>query len=143
MCQTKDEPIKDWVKLAVNRAKATGTRAIFWLDKRRAHDASLIDKVNLYLQDHDLSGVDISIMKVRNTSCWHIVCDSYLITYTATTQMLFLRSLLMPFAKLWNAALKERIQFQSPAMYCVITSLICSPSWNLGHQQKCSPLFPC
>lgn len=66
MCQTKDEPIKDWVKLAVNRAKATGTRAIFWLDKRRAHDASLIDKVNLYLQDHDLSGVDISIMKVRH-----------------------------------------------------------------------------
>lgn len=63
MCQTKDEPIKDWVKLAVNRAKATGTRAIFWLDKRRAHDASLIDKVNLYLKNHDLSGVDISIMK--------------------------------------------------------------------------------
>jgi isocitrate dehydrogenase len=64
MCQTKDEPIKDWVKLAVSRAKATGTRAIFWLDKRRAHDASLIDKVNLYLKDHDLTGVDISIMKV-------------------------------------------------------------------------------
>mmetsp|Transcript_5746 Transcript_5746/g.12213 ORF Transcript_5746/g.12213 Transcript_5746/m.12213 type:complete len:848 (+) Transcript_5746:116-2659(+) len=63
MCQTKDEPIKDWVKLAVNRAKATGTRTIFWLDKRRAHDASLIDKVNTYLKDHDLSGVDISIMK--------------------------------------------------------------------------------
>ncbi|KAL3772749.1 hypothetical protein ACHAWO_004111 [Cyclotella atomus] len=63
MCQTKDEPIKDWVKLAVNRAKATGDRAIFWLDKRRAHDASLIEKVNLYLQDHDLSGTDISIMK--------------------------------------------------------------------------------
>lgn len=66
MCQTKDAPIKDWVKLAVNRAKATGTRTIFWLDKRRAHDASLIDKVNLYLKDHDLSGVDISVMKVRN-----------------------------------------------------------------------------
>lgn len=46
MCQTKDAPIKDWVRLAVDRAKATGTRAIFWLDKRRAHDASLIDKVN-------------------------------------------------------------------------------------------------
>eukprot|EP00986_Skeletonema_menzelii_P002972 scaffold862_cov142-Skeletonema_menzelii.AAC.3 len=61
--ETKDEPIKDWVKLAVNRAKASGTRAIFWLDKRRAHDASLIDKVNTYLKDHDLSGVDISIMK--------------------------------------------------------------------------------
>ena len=68
MCQTKDEPIKDWVKLAVNRAKATGTRTIFWLDKRRAHDASLIDKVNTYLKDHDLSGVDISIMKVRNAA---------------------------------------------------------------------------
>lgn len=63
MCQTKDEPIKDWVRLAVERAKATGNRTIFWLDKRRAHDASLIKKVNLYLQDHDLSGVDISIMK--------------------------------------------------------------------------------
>eukprot|EP00956_Cyclotella_meneghiniana_P031322 scaffold81925_cov76-Cyclotella_meneghiniana.AAC.2 len=63
MCQTKDLPIKDWVKLAVNRAKATGDRAIFWLDKRRAHDASLIEKVNLYLKDHDLSGTDISIMK--------------------------------------------------------------------------------
>lgn len=63
MCQTKDEPIKDWVKLAVNRAKATGSRAIFWLDKRRAHDASLIEKVNYYLKDHDLSGTDISIMK--------------------------------------------------------------------------------
>ena len=63
MCQTNDEPIKDWVKLAVNRAKATGDRAIFWLDKRRAHDASLIEKVNLYLKDHDLSGTDISIMK--------------------------------------------------------------------------------
>lgn len=63
MCQTKDAPIKDWVKLAVNRAKATGSRAIFWLDKQRAHDKSLIEKVNLYLQDHDLSGLDISIMK--------------------------------------------------------------------------------
>jgi len=75
MCQTKDEPIKDWVKLAVNRAKATGTRTIFWLDKRRAHDASLIDKVNTYLKDHDLSGVDISIMKVRN-ACYLLVVFS-------------------------------------------------------------------
>lgn len=63
MAQTKDAPIKDWVRLAVERAKATGSRAIFWLDKRRAHDASLIDKVNEYLKDYDLSGVDISIMK--------------------------------------------------------------------------------
>jgi len=63
MCQTKDAPIRDWVRLAVSRAKDADTRAIFWLDKRRAHDASLIEKVNEYLQDHDLSGVDISIMK--------------------------------------------------------------------------------
>jgi len=63
MCQTKDEPIKDWVTLAVNRAKATKARTIFWLDKQRAHDKSLIDKVNMYLHDHDLSGLDISIMK--------------------------------------------------------------------------------
>mmetsp|Transcript_21996 Transcript_21996/g.50160 ORF Transcript_21996/g.50160 Transcript_21996/m.50160 type:complete len:810 (-) Transcript_21996:134-2563(-) len=63
MCQTKDEPIRDWVRLAVQRAKATGARTIFWLDKRRAHDASLIEKVNLYLKDHDTAGADISIMK--------------------------------------------------------------------------------
>ena len=63
MCQTKDVAIKDWVKLAVSRAKATGNRAIFWLDSRRAHDATLINKVNTYLQDYDLSGLDISIMK--------------------------------------------------------------------------------
>jgi isocitrate dehydrogenase len=63
MCQTKDNSIKDWVKLAVSRARATGDRAIFWLDKNRAHDAQLIDKVNTYLKDYDLDGVDISIMR--------------------------------------------------------------------------------
>lgn len=63
MCQTKDEPIRDWVKLAVTRARDSGSRAIFWLDKNRAHDRTLIDKVELYLKDHDLSGLDISIMK--------------------------------------------------------------------------------
>mmetsp|Transcript_41997 Transcript_41997/g.50396 ORF Transcript_41997/g.50396 Transcript_41997/m.50396 type:complete len:502 (+) Transcript_41997:1015-2520(+) len=63
MCQTKDAPIKDWVRLAVSRAKATGDRAIFWLDRNRAHDAQLIKKVDTYLQDHDLSGLDISILK--------------------------------------------------------------------------------
>ena len=63
MCQTKDEPIKDWVRLAVERGKATNDRVIFWLDKNRAHDRSLIKKVNTYLSDHDLSGLDISIMK--------------------------------------------------------------------------------
>lgn len=63
MCQTKDEPIRDWVKLAVNRARATGSRAIFWLDQAREHDANLIVSVNHYLKEHDLTGLDISIMK--------------------------------------------------------------------------------
>ena len=62
MCQVKDDPIKDWVKLAVNRAKATKDPAIFWLDKNRAHDAEVINKVNLYLKDHDTNGLDIQIM---------------------------------------------------------------------------------
>jgi len=63
MCQSKPEPIRDWVKLAVNRARATGSRAIFWLDPARAHDANLIVSVNHYLKEHDLSGLDIGIMK--------------------------------------------------------------------------------
>ncbi|HEY8399950.1 MAG TPA: NADP-dependent isocitrate dehydrogenase, partial [Cytophagaceae bacterium] len=62
MCQTKDLPIQDWVKLAVTRAKITSTPAIFWLDKNRAHDASLIKKVEKYLKNHDTTGLDIRIM---------------------------------------------------------------------------------
>jgi isocitrate dehydrogenase len=62
MCQVKDAPIKDWVKLAVNRAKATGAPAVFWLDKTRAHDAQLLTKVERYLKDHDTKGLDIRIM---------------------------------------------------------------------------------
>ncbi|WP_424963286.1 NADP-dependent isocitrate dehydrogenase [Ekhidna sp.] len=62
MCQVKDAPIQDWVKLAVNRAKATGSPAVFWLDKDRAHDAELIKKVETYLKDHDTSGLEIHIM---------------------------------------------------------------------------------
>ena len=62
MCQTRDLPIRDWVKLAVNRARATGQPAIFWLDKNRAHDANLIHKVETYLKDHDTSGLVIEIM---------------------------------------------------------------------------------
>ncbi|RXG15543.1 isocitrate dehydrogenase [Leeuwenhoekiella aestuarii] len=62
MCQTKDQPVQDWVKLAVNRARATSLPTIFWLDKDRAHDAELIKKVNLYLKDHDTEGLDIQIM---------------------------------------------------------------------------------
>jgi len=62
MCQTKDLPIQDWVKLAVNRARLTGQPAVFWLDKNRAHDANLIAKVEGYLKDHDTSGLEIKIM---------------------------------------------------------------------------------
>ncbi len=62
MCQTRDLPIKDWVKLAVNRARLTGNMAIFWLDENRAHDAMLIAKVNEYLKDHDTSGLEIEIL---------------------------------------------------------------------------------
>ena len=61
-CQVKDAPIQDWVKLAVNRAKATGAPAVFWLNKDRAHDAELIKKVNQYLSNHDTKGLDIRIM---------------------------------------------------------------------------------
>jgi isocitrate dehydrogenase len=61
-CQTKDLPIKDWVKLAVTRARNTGSAAIFWLDEKRAHDRNLIEKVELYLQDHDTDGLEIKIM---------------------------------------------------------------------------------
>ena len=61
-CQTKDAPIQDWVKLAVNRARATGSPAIFWLDEDRAHDAQLIEKVGAYLGDHDIEGLDLRIL---------------------------------------------------------------------------------
>ena len=62
MCQAKDLPIQDWVKLAVKRARKTGDSAVFWLDKNRPHEAQLIIKVNKYLQDHDTDGLDILIM---------------------------------------------------------------------------------
>ncbi|UQI29223.1 NADP-dependent isocitrate dehydrogenase [Pseudomonas bijieensis] len=62
MCQTKDAPIQDWVKLAVNRARASSTPAIFWLDPMRAHDGVVIEKVQAYLKNHDTAGLDIRIM---------------------------------------------------------------------------------
>jgi isocitrate dehydrogenase len=66
MSQTKDAPIQDWVKLAVNRARLSDTPAIFWLDKNRAHDAQIIKKVEKYLADHDTTGLDIRIMDVKD-----------------------------------------------------------------------------
>ena len=67
-CQVKDAPIRDWVKLAVTRARITGAPAVFWLDKNRAHDAQLIVKVTRYLKDHDTNGLDIRIMSVAEAA---------------------------------------------------------------------------
>jgi isocitrate dehydrogenase len=67
-CQVKDAPIRDWVKLAVTRARITGAPAVFWLDQKRAHDAQLIEKVTRYLRDHDTSGLDIRIMSVAEAA---------------------------------------------------------------------------
>lgn len=64
LCRVKDGPIRDWVKLAVNRAKASSAPIVFWLDSNRAHDANLIEKVNQYLPEHDLTGVDYHILAV-------------------------------------------------------------------------------
>jgi len=62
MCQVKDAPIQDWIKLAVNRARATGNPTVFWMDENRAHDAEMIKKVNQYLSTHDISGLEMPIM---------------------------------------------------------------------------------
>jgi len=67
-CRVKDAPIKDWVKLAVTRARATGSPAVFWLDSDRAHHQEIRKKVDLYLQDHDTSGLDIRIMSVADAA---------------------------------------------------------------------------
>ncbi|MCU1753189.1 NADP-dependent isocitrate dehydrogenase [Pseudomonas sp. 6D_7.1_Bac1] len=73
MCQTKDAPIQDWVKLAVNRARASATPAIFWLDPMRAHDGVVIEKVQAYLKDHDTSGLDIRIMSPVDAMAFTLV----------------------------------------------------------------------
>ena len=67
-CQVKDEPIRDWVRLAVDRARATGSPAVFWLDDTRAHDAQLITKVRQYLGDHDTDGLQIEIMSPEDAT---------------------------------------------------------------------------
>ncbi|QMU71107.1 NADP-dependent isocitrate dehydrogenase [Streptacidiphilus sp. P02-A3a] len=72
MCQTKDVPIRDWVKLAVNRARATGSPAVFWLDESRAHDAQLITKVNAYLPEHDTEGLDIRILTPEQATAFSL-----------------------------------------------------------------------
>ncbi|HRI98555.1 MAG TPA: NADP-dependent isocitrate dehydrogenase, partial [Nocardioides sp.] len=71
-CQTKDEPIRDWVKLAVTRARASGAPAVFWLDESRAHDANLIAKVRAYLPDHDTDGLTIEIMSPADATAYSL-----------------------------------------------------------------------
>jgi len=72
MCQAKDAPIQDWVKLAVKRAKATGEPTIFWLDNKRAHDIEIIKKVNTYLKEYDTSGLDIQIMNPLDATSYSL-----------------------------------------------------------------------
>ncbi|MFI6445872.1 NADP-dependent isocitrate dehydrogenase [Kitasatospora sp. NPDC050543] len=72
MCQTKDVPVRDWVKLAVNRARATGSPAVFWLDEGRAHDANLIAKVKAYLPEHDTDGLQIEIMSPEQATAFSL-----------------------------------------------------------------------
>lgn len=72
MCTVKDAPVQDWVKLAVKRAKATGNPAVFWLDSQRAHDAQLIEKVNLYLKNYDISGQDIQILSPEKATLFSL-----------------------------------------------------------------------
>jgi isocitrate dehydrogenase len=72
MCQTKDIPVRDWVKLAVTRARATGAPAVFWLDEGRAHDANVIAKVAVYLQDHDTDGLQIEIMPPEEATAYSL-----------------------------------------------------------------------
>ncbi|MBU2881246.1 NADP-dependent isocitrate dehydrogenase [Psychrosphaera sp. B3R10] len=68
MCQVKDAPIQDWVKLAVNRSRLSGMPAVFWLNEARAHDAQIINKVNLYLKDHDTDGLDLRILSPEDAT---------------------------------------------------------------------------
>jgi len=89
MCQTKDEPIRDWVRLAVSRARATGSKAIFWLDSARAHDANLIGKIERYLPDHDTEGLEIEILSTvdaMNETCQR--CKGGLDTISVTGNVL-------------------------------------------------------
>ena len=89
MCQTKDAPIRDWVRLAVSRAKATGNMAIFWLNENRAHDAALIAKINQYLPEHDTDGLEITILspvEATKISCQR--CKDGLDTISVTGNVL-------------------------------------------------------
>merc|ERR1711957_12404 len=72
-CQAKDAPIRDWIKLAVSRARATGNPAVFWLDEMRAHDAQVIAKINKYLPEHDTEGLDIRILDPKTAMRFSLI----------------------------------------------------------------------
>ena len=106
MCQTKDLPIQDWVKLAVSRAKATGAPAVFWLDANRAHDANLIDKVNRYLSNHDTTGLDIKVMspvEAMRFTCEQIKAGNDVISVTGNVLRDYLTDL-FPILELGTSA---------------------------------------
>jgi isocitrate dehydrogenase len=106
MCQTKDLPIQDWVKLAVNRAKATGSPTIFWLDPNRAHDANLIKKVHQYLADYDITGLDIQIMspvEAMRFTCKQIKAGKNVISVTGNVLRDYLTDL-FPILELGTSA---------------------------------------
>ena len=106
MCQTKDLPIQDWVKLAVNRAKATGSPAIFWLDPNRAHDKNLISKVSQYLPNHDTTGLEIQVMTpvdAMRFSCEQIKAGNDVISATGNVLRDYLTDL-FPILELGTSA---------------------------------------
>ena len=109
MCQVKDAPIRDWVKLAVTRARATGSPAVFWLDANRAHDAQLIEKVEPYLGDHDTEGLDIRILAPADACRFSS-----------------------------NGSAAARTRSRSPATSCATTSPISSRSSRSAPAPRCS-----
>lgn len=106
MCQVKDAPIQDWVKLAVTRARATNVPAIFWLDENRAHDAQIIKKVNSYLKDHNTDGLDLQIMAPKEAtrySCQRIKAGKDVISVTGNVLRDYLTDL-FPILELGTSA---------------------------------------
>ncbi|WP_404788903.1 NADP-dependent isocitrate dehydrogenase [Altericista sp. CCNU0014] len=106
MCQTKDLPIRDWVKLAVSRAKATGSPTVFWLDPNRAHDANLIEKVNQYLSHYDTAGLAIKMMspvKAMRFTCEQIKAGHNVISVTGNVLRDYLTDL-FPILELGTSA---------------------------------------
>ena len=106
MCQTKDIPIQDWVKLTVSRARETGAPAIFWLDENRAHDANIIQKVNKYLPNYDTTGLDIKILppaEAMRFTCEHIKAGKNVISVTGNVLRDYLTDL-FPILELGTSA---------------------------------------